>query len=103
VLEKDFAKYVEQVLTLNGWTWKHDLPGVTQSGRWATSFRGVAGFPDYIACRGERIICAEIKNEKGRLTNGQKLWIQALQATGKIEVYVWRPEDASRIADLLSR
>lgn len=103
MLEKDFAKFVEQVLTLNGWVWKHDLPGVTQSGRWATSFRGVKGFPDYIAVRGDRVICAEIKNEKGRLTQGQKQWIQALQATGKVEVYVWRPADASRIAEMLSR
>ena len=101
MLEKDFAKYVEQALTLYGWTWKHDLPGVTQSGKWATSFRGVAGFPDYIAVRKGRVICAEIKNEKGRLTKGQKHWLQALHESGCVEAYVWRPQDAERIIELL--
>ena len=101
MLEKEFATYVEQALTLYGWIWKHDLPGITQSGRWSTSFRGMAGFPDYVAVRKQRVIFAEIKNEKGRLTKGQKIWLQALQESGSVEMYVWRPQDAERIIETL--
>lgn len=101
VLERDFAKQVESILNIFGWTWKHDLPAVRQSGRWATAFKGTAGFPDYIAVRGSRVICAELKNEKGRLSEGQKQWIDLLEQSGKVEVYVWRPSDLQKIAETL--
>ncbi len=101
MLERDFAKQVEGIFNLFGWTWKHDLPAVRQSGRWATAFKGMPGFPDYIAVRNERIICAELKNEKGRLSTGQKAWIEALTQTEKVEVYVWRPDDLNGIIETL--
>lgn len=101
MLEKDFAKQVESVLNLFGWTWKHDLPAVRQSGRWATALSGAKGFPDYFAVRGKRIVCAELKNEKGRLSVEQKQWIELLQASGQVEVYVWRPQDLKDIIEIL--
>ena len=101
MLEKDFAKQVEGVLNLFGWLWKHDLPAVRQSGRWATALKGASGFPDYIAVRGGRVVCAEIKNEKGRVSKDQKVWIDALTKSGKVEVYVWRPQDLDQIIETL--
>ena len=101
VLEKDFAKQVEGVLNLFGWLWKHDLPAVRQSGHWSTAYKGASGFPDYIAVRGDRVVCAEIKNEKGRVSKDQKIWIDALKGSDKVEVYVWRPNDLEQIIEIL--
>lgn len=101
MLEKDFGKSVESIFTTFGWTWKHDLPAVMQSGKWATPLAGKRGFPDYIAVRGERIVCAELKNEKGRLRPDQRQWIEILKMTGKVEVYVWRPSDWKDLIEIL--
>lgn len=101
MLEKDFAKRIEALLNLFGWIWKHDLPAVRQSGRWATAMKGMSGFPDYIAVRGDRVVCAELKNESGRLSTNQKLWIEALENSGRVEIYVWRPKDLESIVEIL--
>ena len=101
MLEKEFASQVESILNVFGWTWKHDLPALRQSGKWATAVRGSIGFPDYIAVRGSRVICAELKNESGRLTSDQKKWIHLLNESGRVEVYVWRPQDLAAIAEIL--
>lgn len=101
MLEKDFAKQVEGVFNLFGWTWKHDLPAVRQSGQWATALKGSKGFPDYIAVRRDRVVCAEIKNETGRLSTDQKHWLKLLTDTGKVEVYLWRPTDLEQIIETL--
>lgn len=100
MLERDFGLQVEHLLTLFGWTWKHDEPAVRQSGNWATSFRGDRGFPDYVATRDGRLIFAEIKNERGRLTKPQNDWLDALRQTAA-EVYLWRPEDLEAIKEVL--
>lgn len=55
------------------------------------SRRSQAGFPDLVMVKGSRIIFAELKAEKGRLSPAQLTWINALQNT-YAEVYVWRPE-----------
>lgn len=100
MLERDFATQVEHLLTLYRWTWKHDEPALRQSGTWATSFRGHRGFPDYIATRDGRLIIAEIKNERGKLTVGQVEWIGKLNQTAA-EVYVWRPQDLDQVKEVL--
>lgn len=100
MLEREFATMVEHLLDLFGWRWKHDEPAVRQSGRWATAFRGDRGFPDYVATRDGRLLFAEIKNERGRLTRQQADWLDALRQTGA-EVHVWRPDDLETIKELL--
>jgi hypothetical protein len=44
----------------------------------------------------ERILFAEVTLDK-RLTVPQQGWIDALVATGQVEVYVWGPEDLAAI------
>ena len=100
MLERDFATQVEHLLDLFGWLWKHDEPAVRQSGKWATSFRGARGFPDYVATRNGRVLFAEIKNERGRLTKTQELWLDTLR-TSTAEVYVWRPGDLHNVKEVL--
>lgn len=100
MLERDFALQLEHLLDLFGWLWKHDEPAVRQSGRWATSFRGSKGFPDYVATRDGRLLFAEIKNEKGRTSTAQIIWLTYLRNTSA-EVYLWRPDDLEEIKRVL--
>ena len=63
--------------------------------RWGTyhthdSRHSAAGFPDLTMVRGRRLIFAELKTEKGRLTTDQRAWLEALALTSA-EVYCWRP------------
>lgn len=53
------------------------------------SRHSAAGFPDLVLVR-ERIVYAELKTTKGKLSPSQAAWMEALRAAGG-EVYLWRP------------
>ena len=97
--ERDFGKQVEDLLDLFGWRWCHFRPARTEQG-WRTAISGYEGFPDYIAARGNRLLIAEIKSDKGKLTDQQRHWLDALWECGQ-EVYLWRPADFEEIARVL--
>lgn len=63
------------------------------------SRRSACGFPDVTLARasnvGGRVIFAELKTEKGKLTPDQERWLAVLAATGCVETYLWRPSDWS--------
>ena len=65
------------------------------------SRRSAAGFPDLVFVRGERLIVAELKTERGRVSNAQSAWLAALDAISGIETYVWRPNDWPVIETML--
>lgn len=62
------------------------------------SRRSAQGFPDLVMVRGDRLIFAELKSERGKLSPAQVAWLDAL---GEVEVadpsgvtvYEWRPRD----------
>ena|SRR3990167_674060 len=89
--ESDFRRQVLALAQLCGWkcyfTW--------------TSIRSPAGFPDFCLVR-DRVLFAELKTAKGKVTPAQQEWLDALRAAGQ-EVYVWRPEDLLEIAEVLRR
>lgn len=58
------------------------------------------GFPDLLLVRGQRIIAAELKDKRGRLTKEQKVWLKALEAAG-IPTFVWRPTDEAEVKFVL--
>ena len=58
-----------------------------------TSIHSPAGFPDLCMVRGSRLVFAELKTDKGKVTLDQQVWLDALRASGKCEVYLWRPSD----------
>lgn len=65
------------------------------------SRRSAEGFPDLVLCRGERLVFAELKSAKGRLTRAQIEWRVAL-LNAKAEYYLWRPSDWPQIETTLA-
>lgn len=62
--------------------------------------RSQPGFPDLVLVRPPRLIFAECKSERGRLTAVQERWLSLLRGTGA-EVYVWRPPDLPDVIQCL--
>lgn len=49
------------------------------------------------------MIFAELKSEKGKLTDEQKKWIDAfVTCAGRVETYLWRSEDLDDVSIILS-
>lgn len=65
------------------------------------SRRSQPGYPDIAAVRGSRLLYAELKSAKGRLTTEQRLWLDALWSAGA-ECYVWKPADLDWIEEVLT-
>lgn len=89
--EKDFRHQVIDLCKLLGW--KHYFT-------W-TSIHSPKGFPDLVLAR-ERIIFAELKTEKGKVTPNQQEWLDALKQANQ-EVYLWRPSDFDKIVEILKQ
>lgn len=66
------------------------------------SRHSAAGFPDLVLVRGESIIYAELKSERGKVTAAQQEWLDALTAAGA-ECHVWRPSQQDDVLDRLRR
>jgi hypothetical protein len=82
-----------------GYRVAHFRPGRTAAG-WRTAVQGDgAGFVDLVLGR-ERVVFAELKTDRGRLTAQQAAWVRALQAAGQ-EVHVWRPSQWDAIVEVL--
>ena len=94
MLENVLQERVRQLLILHGWRHYHTY----------RSKRSPAGFPDECAVRGDRLLFAELKRERGKLSPAQLEWRADLEAfadylgdTGSsyrhVAFYVWRPSD----------
>jgi hypothetical protein len=83
---------VRSLAALYGWRCYHTFD----------SRRSEPGYPDVTLVRGDRLIFAELKTQRGRLTTVQIEWIELLRLTCA-EVYVWRPADLQLIAAILRR
>ena len=99
--ENDWRRTVIEYAELRGWRVYHvaDVRGRLRSG---TS----VGFPDLVLARSihrvvGRIVYAELKTERGTLTEDQVAWARILKAASA-EVYLWRPSDWPEVEDLLS-
>lgn len=105
--EEDFLTQIIDLAHIYHWKVAHFRPAMTKHGwRTAVSADG-AGFPDCVLLRGDRLIFAEIKSEKGQLTPAQNEWLDALAEVGgatnfqEIQTYVWRPDMLEEIAEIL--
>lgn len=82
ITEKQFQAQVIELAQRLGWATHHT---------W-TQIHSPAGFPDIVAARGPRLLVAELKSEKGRLTAEQRDWLARFRVTGT-EAYLWKPSD----------
>lgn len=99
MLEADFQKQVVELAHLFGWKVHHTRPAILPGGKWAT--HGIdAGFPDLVMAHpAHGIIIAELKSQKGRISEAQLEWAIALRES--VRVRFWRPSDLADIIQLL--
>lgn len=91
LMERELLEAVIDLLKLFHWRYYHTYD----------SRRSVHGYPDITAVRGKRLLFIELKSEKGKLTQGQRLWLADLKFTERAETYVWRPSDWAEILGCL--
>lgn len=102
VPEREFQARVVALARQLGWRVHHTRPAQYRSGRWATPLTGDAGLPDLILLRPPRLVFAELKSERGRVSKAQAEWLDALQQCVGVEVYLWRPSDWQAIVKILA-
>lgn len=93
VTEAQFHEAVVMRAQLYGWWVWHDTD----------SRRNQAGLPDLLLVRPPRVVFAELKTVKGRVSGVQKLVLDLLDQCPGIECYVWRPSDELSLDAILRR
>ena len=89
--EKEFSRNVCQLAAIKGYEVYHTF----------YSFHSDPGFPDLTLAKAEDLIFAELKTERGKLTQAQKKWLEVLAATGKCRVFIWRPSDWQEVMETI--
>lgn len=79
--EEELSAAVRDLATVLGWRCYHTYD----------SRRSQPGFPDWVMVR-DRVIFAELKSERGRISIPQQDWLFALGEAGA-ERYCWHPVD----------
>ena len=93
ISEKAFLLQVRELARYEGWLSYHTY----------RSTRSEPGFPDLVLVRPPRVILAELKTDKGKLSADQRLWLDTLRRCSEVETYLWRPSDWDRIVGKLKR
>jgi hypothetical protein len=88
--EAEFLESVRKAARLLGWATYHTR----------RSEGSEAGFPDLVMTRRPRVIFAELKSDRGKVTDAQRAWIDELRACGQ-EAYIWRPKNTESILKLI--
>lgn len=92
ITHKQFQGQIEDLFKLYNYRFYHTY----------RSTFSVAGFPDYLALRGNKQVVAELKVGKDKPTAEQEEWLHAFSELDNCEVHVWRPEDTlEAIAEIL--
>jgi len=92
ITEKEFEAQVKELaVKYFGWRFYHPY----------LSIRSVRGFPDITLLRPPRLIFAELKTDKGKLSVHQAQWLWELRKVLGIEVYIWRPRQTEHIVEVL--
>lgn len=90
--EKRFTDSVRLAARQLGWMEYHTY----------RSTRSTPGFPDLVLIKPPRLIWAELKMPRGRITEPQRHWFRSLVLSGQ-ECYIWRPSDWDEILRILQR
>lgn len=92
--EADLQRALVELAESYGWRVYHppdNVPRADKSGRMYVQSI-VPGWPDLTLVRVPELVIAELKSERGRLSDAQQAWLDDLAACG-IETYIWRPRD----------
>lgn len=89
--EREFQEQVVQLARLLGWAVYHP---------WL-SVKSTQGWPDLAMAKRGRLVLAELKSEKGQLSDAQAGWLDLLRTVSGIEVFCWRPSDWDTIERVL--
>ena len=105
ISEADFQRTVIDYAHLRGWLVAAFRPCESRKG-WRTPMQGDVGYPDLTMARGGRVVFAELKSEKGRTSNWQAAWQDALAPTWDFptqhETHIWRPSSWPEIERVLA-
>ena len=93
VTEKDFQQQVVTLARVCGWRVYYTTD----------SRRSPFGFPDLCMVRPPRLLYAELKTMRGRLTPQQIEWLDDLRRVTGVEVRQWKPSDWDEIVAVLER
>ena len=90
--ERDFSQAVYDYARMVGW----------KAVRWPTwrPTGTTPGVPDMLMVRPPRLVFIELKAKRGKLSEAQAEWLQALAESGA-EAYCWRPADWDEIEKVL--
>jgi len=100
VSEKDFLRDVTNYALMRDWLVYHTH----------RSDHSAAGFPDLCLVRSleadHRVVFAELKTEKGRVSPAQHRWLDALASVAgfscaSVQVFTWRPSNFDTIVEVL--
>lgn len=91
VTESAFQSWVRDTARACGWLAYH-----TNDSR-----RSDKGFPDLVLVKGSVLLAAELKTDRGKLSDEQVVWLRRLNAVPGVVAFVWRPRDRSMILDIL--
>lgn len=101
ISEQEFFTQILDLAHIFHWRVAHFRPAGTIYG-WRTAVAGDgAGFPDCVLARPPRLVVAELKSDKGKVTPEQEVWLDLLAGCPGVEVYLWRPDDFEDISDIL--
>ena len=100
ISERDFQAGVIELARLCGWQVAHfhDSRRQVADNKWVGD-ADAAGFPDLVLVRPPDLIFAELKTDKGRMTDMQRAWQTNLEAVG--DWRLWRPSDWPEIKKTL--
>jgi len=100
ITESDFTRQVIDLAHVYHWKVAHFRAAMTKHG-WRTPVQADGkGFPDLVMVRKNRLIFAELKSEKGKMSDEQIEWACVLRAT-TIEIYDWRHSQFQSIQQVL--
>ena len=112
MLERDLQRAIVDAAHYYGWLVHHTRTIGFRNGGYGSP--GIDnGYPDLCLVKPAKrdnggnvlkpgqLIYAELKTVKGRTSDAQKIWLQALREAGA-EVYLWRPADLPAILKRLA-
>lgn len=97
--EAQFQAIVIRIAMYAGWKHYH-APDNRPNANGRVQQNIVAGFPDLVLVKEDKLIFAELKKETGILSAAQKDWLARLEKTN-VECYVWRPSMIKEITAIL--